>query len=172
MEALVNRVSNSGLMTIKLESLVPEINCVNFDLAPHLWKGLALKEKEFRQAMKSVDWSNYEDKVLCLYCSTDAIIPMWAYMLISCYAASIAKEIYVGSVKEYEMATFLKAANELDITPYIDKRVILKGCTDGRTVGAGAYARLASRLQPIVQSLMFGEPCSTVPIYKRKRMTK
>ncbi len=168
MQPLVNRVVNSKLITLKLDELVPVVETVEFDLADHLWKGLALKEKDFRAAIKAYDWAHLSGKRLCVFCSADAIIPQWAYMLVGSAAAPFATHVAIGTPTEADQAAFALAAEKLDVTQYADQMVVLKGCTDGRTVGPKAYATLAFRLSPVVKSLMYGEPCSTVPIYKRK----
>ena len=167
MQPLVNRVANSKLITLKLDELVKLIDTVEFDLADYLWQGLALREKEFRSALKAYDWSALTAKRVCIYCSADAIIPQWAYMLVGASAAPYAAEVVVGTPQEADTAAFAQAALALDVEPYANRMVVVKGCTDGRQVGAQAYATLATRLQPVVKSLMYGEPCSTVPIYKR-----
>jgi len=168
MQPLVNRVVNSKLITLKLDELVPKIETIEFDLADHLWKGLALREKDFRAAVKSYDWSTLSGKRLCVFCSADAIIPQWAYMLVGSAAAAFASDVSIGTPSEADQLAFAFAAKQLDTSPYTDQLVVLKGCTDGRTVGPQAYATLAQRLSPVVKSLMYGEPCSTVPIYKRR----
>ncbi len=168
MQPLVNRVVNSKLITLKLDELVPVVETVTFDLADYLWQGLALKEKDFRAAIKAYDWSLLSGKRLCMFCSADAIIPQWAYMLVGSAAAPFATAINIGTPNEADQAAFAAAAQKLDVSHYTDQMVVLKGCTDGRMVGPQAYATLAYRLSPVVKSLMYGEPCSTVPIYKRR----
>ncbi|MFK8057086.1 MAG: DUF2480 family protein [Saprospiraceae bacterium] len=169
MQPLVNRVVNSKLLTLKLDELVPPVETVEFDLADHLWKGLALREKDFRAAIKAYDWSSLSAKRLCMFCSADAIIPQWAYMLVGSAAAPFAQDVIVGTPTEADQVAFALAALNVEVSQYEDKMVVLKGCTDGRTVGPQAYATLARRLTPVVKSLMYGEPCSTVPIYKQKK---
>lgn len=169
MQPLVNRVVNSKLITLKLDELVPRVETVEFDLADHLWQGLALREKDFRAAIKAYDWPSLSAKRLCVFCSTDAIIPQWAYMLVGSAAAPFASDVVVGTPSEADQVAFAAAALTVDTDQYKDQLVVLKGCTDGRTVGPQAYATLARRLSPVVKSLMYGEPCSTVPIFKRKK---
>ena len=166
---LVNRVATSPLLTLKLEELAPRLANVPFDLAEHLWQGLALREREFRAAVKAYDWSSLAGKRLCVFCSADAIIPQWAYMLVGARAGAHAAEVFVGEPAEADAAAFARAAAALDVEPYRDQPVVVKGCTDGRTVGPQAYATVAARLQGVARSVMYGEPCSTVPIYKRPR---
>lgn len=167
-QPLVNRVAASGLITVDLEDFFPEVEIAHFDIKNYLFKELLLKEKDFRAALKEQDWSQYQDKVLLVYCSTDAIVPMWAYMLVAAYAAPYCKDIFNGTEKEYFQNTYNQIIEELAIEQYQDQRVIIKGCSD-RPVPASAYLKLTQRLQPIAKTIMFGEPCSTVPIYKKKR---
>ena len=168
MQALTNRVAASGLLTIKLDQLAPAPATLAFDLKDYLWQGLALREKDFRAAVKAYDWSTATGKVLCVYSSADAIIPQWAYMLVATAAADYATEVYVGTEAAYDQQVLAKAARQLDIEPYRDQRVVIKGCTDGREPGPQAYATIMHRLNGVAKSVMYGEPCSTVPIYKRK----
>lgn len=165
---LTNRVAASGLLTLKLDQLAPASPTHAFDLADYLWQGLALRERDFRGAVKAYDWTAVEGKVLCVYCSADAIIPQWAYMLVATAAAPYASEVFAGEPVAYDQGVLAKAARELDVEPYRDRRVVVKGCTDGREPGPQAYATITRRLCGVAKSVMYGEPCSTVPIYKRK----
>lgn len=167
-DLLVNRVASSGIITVNLEHYFPEKVSVDFDLKDYLFMELILKEKDFRAALKAHDWSAYEHKNLLVFCSNDAIIPLWAYMLVATYAEEFANDIYVGTQEEYLTHHYQNVIEKLDTTPYIDKRVVIKGCSD-KPVPAGAYQALTRKLKPHVLSIMFGEPCSTVPIYKRVR---
>ncbi|MBI1194056.1 MAG: DUF2480 family protein [Bacteroidetes bacterium] len=164
--SIVNKVAQSGLVTLKLEDFAPQGEIVAFDLAPFLFKGLILREKDFRQAMADQDWSLFEGKVLAVFCSADAIIPVWAYMLVAVQAQPKAAGIYFGSVAETETRIFLERIRQMDLEPYRDARVVVKGCAD-KPVPEAAFLEVTRLLRPIVQSLMFGEPCSTVPLYKR-----
>jgi len=119
--------------------------------------------------MKTHDWSQYKDKVLCVFCSTDAIIPSWGYMLVATMAAPYAKEVFFGTPDQWISRQLLQYVNQLDLTPYTDQRVIIKGCSDHVAIGPEIYVALTSRLVPVVKSLMFGEPCSTVPVFKRPK---
>ncbi|MDX1666940.1 MAG: DUF2480 family protein [Saprospiraceae bacterium] len=165
---LVNRVAQSSLITLKLEEFLPKKELAHFDLKDFLFKGFVLKEKDFRAAVAEHDWNQYRGQVLLVYCSTDAIIPVWAYMLVASSAAPHAAEIYQGNEDAYYLQAFQTALNQFDGSDYTDQRVILKGCSD-RPVPPAAYVELTRRLRPHVKSLMYGEPCSTVPIYKRKK---
>lgn len=168
---LVNRVAQSGLIVINLEDFYPETDVVSFDLKEYLFKELILREKEFRQAMKEHDWSQYEGKTLCLFCSTDAIVPVWAYMLVATLAAPYAAKIFTGAPDEYLRRHYERVVEGLDVTKYEGERIILKGCSD-KPVPPAAYVALSARLRPLVRTLMYGEPCSTVPIYKKPRPSK
>ncbi|MEL6124065.1 MAG: DUF2480 family protein [Bacteroidota bacterium] len=163
---LVNRVANSGLITINLEDWFPKRELHEFDLTEYLFQGLILREKEFRVALREHEWSKYERGVVLVYCSSDAIIPMWAYMLISTYVSDAGAEVFVGSREAFLNHHYKKTISEMDTQAYVDQRVVIKGCSDA-PVPPGAYAYLSARLQPLVKKIMFGEPCSTVPIWKK-----
>lgn len=165
---LVNKVAESGLITINLEQYFPDAQIVVFDIKDYLFHGLILKEKEFREALKELDWSVYAGKTVMITCSTDAIIPLWAYMLIASGLTGVAKDIYHGTEEEYLKMHYHSAIGKIDPEQYRDKRVVIKGCSD-KEVPAYAYAKITSLLKPYAQSIMFGEPCSTVPIFKRPR---
>lgn len=166
---LINRVANSGIKTINLEDYFPKREMVLFDLKPFLFKELLLKEKDFRIAMKELDWTAFEDKILLIDCTSDAIIPVWAYMLVATHAKPYASEIFQGSEIEFLKRHFERAVESIDASNFEQDRVVIKGCSD-KPVPPSAYAAIASKLQPVVQSLMYGEPCSTVPIFKRPRV--
>lgn len=166
---LVNKIAASGLITLKLEEFWPDVELAELDIKDYLFKELLLKEKDFREAMKTHDWRQYKGKVLLVYCSTDAIIPMWAYMLIASYAAPYVQNLFQGQPEDYYRTHFTQRLNAVDVEQYRDQRVILKGCTDGKAIPPQAYLELTKRLRPVAKSIMFGEPCSTVPIFKRPR---
>jgi len=165
---LVNRIANSGLITIKLEDFFPKEEIVLFDIKPYLFMELILKEKDFRAAMKEQDWAQYNGKHLLLICSVDAIIPIWAYMLITSYAEKFASSVFQGTKEEFLKAHYELAINDLDLNQYQEKRLIIKGCSD-QAVPASAYVALTQKLRPIAKSIMYGEACSTVPIYKQPK---
>lgn len=167
-QALVNRVASSGLVTIDLEELYPSGETVAFDLKDYLFMGLILKEKDFREALKVHDWTQYSGKNLAVFCSADAIIPMWAYMLVATYAAPFAADIAQCTPEQYADLAFLKKIAALDIAEYTGKRLVIKGCSD-KPVPPSAYLEITRRLQPTALSIMFGEPCSTVPVYKKSK---
>ena len=165
---LVNRVASSGLVTINLENYFPKTPIRTFDLKDYLFMELILKEKDFRQALTEHDWTQYNGKVLCIFCSNDAIIPTWAFMLVATHAASYASDIIQSDEKTYLTLAYQKALSEINPADYEDKRIVIKGCS-GKPVPTSAYVELTRKLQPFVKSIMFGEPCSTVPIYKKPR---
>lgn len=165
---LVNRVAASGLITINLEDYFPTGEIVNFDLKDYLFMELILKEKDFRAALKEHDWSQYAKKNLLVFCSTDAIIPVWAYMLVAAYAEPHAAQIFQGEATEFYKLAFQKALEKIDGADYEQKRIVIKGCSE-KPVPPSAYMELTRKLQPYAQSIMYGEPCSTVPIFKRPR---
>ncbi len=168
---LINRVANSGLINFNLESYYPKFDFEIFDLKDYLFQGLILREKDFRNDLKELDWSKYTDKILLIVCTADAIIPIWAYMLISAYAEEYAAEIFQGSQEGYLKYYYQRLIDGIDATEYNEKRVVIKGCS-GKPVPSSAYAALTSKLKCHAQSIMFGEPCSTVPIFKRPRVLK
>ncbi|HNY56222.1 MAG TPA: DUF2480 family protein [Chitinophagales bacterium] len=164
---LVNKVAQSGLITLDLEDFFPKEAIIAFDIKEFLFRGLILKELEFRAALKAHDWSVYQDKIVAVFCSTDAILPQWAFMLVGTYISAQTTEIYFGTTEEVEQKLFLSNLKSIDATKYIDEKIIIKGCGT-KTVTGEAYLEITKKLQPVVKSLMFGEACSTVPIYKRK----
>lgn len=165
-DVIVNKVAQSGLITLNLEDYLPQGEMVTFDLKGHLFMGLILKEKDFREALKALDWSIYSGKNVAITCTADAIIPLWAYMLVTTYLQPVAKETYVGTAEEMHKHLFLKNIAAIDAPTFTDKRIVVKGCGD-IPVGAFAYAELTRHLLPYVKSIMYGEPCSTVPVYKK-----
>ncbi len=166
---LVNRVANSGLITIKLEEFLPNEKIIPFDLKDYLFQGLILKEKDFRLALKEMDWTTMSGDVLAVFCSTDAIIPQWAYMLVAVAAQPHFTSIH-NDTPEAVFRHLMKQrmASELDFKSFEGQRVVVKGCSD-LPVPTSAYIDIACGLQPYAQSIMYGEPCSTVPIFKRPR---
>jgi hypothetical protein len=168
MAELVNRVAQSGLITIDLETLYPNPTFAEFDLKDYLFQWMVLREKDFRDALTNHDWAQYEGSALLVFCSADAIIPAWASMLVASHALPYARDIYNGTREAYLEVLFREIIREIDLDAYTDARVVVKGC-GGKNVPPGAYSELVRRLQPVVRSLMFGEPCSTVPVYKKAR---
>lgn len=168
---LVNRVANSGLITINLEDFFPKEEVLVFDLKDYLFMELILKEKDFRTALKEHDWEQYSGKNLVVFCSTDAIIPVWAFMLVAAHAEPFAKEIFQGNQEEFYKLAFQKALTDFDGSQHEQKRIVIKGCSN-KPVPPSAYVELTKKLRPFAQSIMYGEPCSTVPIFKRPRVLK
>jgi len=168
-DTIVNRVAESGLITLKPEEWISKTQPAEFDLKDYLFMGQILKEKDFRESMKVHDWSQYKGEALCLFCSADAIIPSWAYMLIATNAAPFTSEIFYGTSNQWRAAQLLSTIDQMDMSEYKDQMVIIKGCSDEFAIGPEIYVALTSRLVPVVKSLMFGEPCSTVPVYKRPK---
>lgn len=164
-DVIVNKVAESGLITIDLEEYFPPGETVAFDLKDHLYMGLILKEKDFREALKKLDWSVYQDKNVAITCSVDAVIPVWAYMLVTSYLQPVAKEVAAGDVDFLHRAVFLKNIGQIDPSVYAGKRVVIKGCGD-KSISETAYVEITKLLRPVVKSIMYGEPCSTVPIFK------
>ena len=168
---LVNRVANSGIQTINLEAFFPKEEIVVFDLKDYLFMELILKEKDFRAALKEHDWQQYSDKILCVFCSTDAIIPTWAYMLVTSYATPYAVKVVQYNKDTFYQLAYHTALAKLDMTQYQDKRVVIKGCSN-KPVPISAYVELTRLLRPVAKSIMYGEPCSTVPIFKKPRVRR
>ncbi|GAB5539178.1 MAG: DUF2480 family protein [Salibacteraceae bacterium] len=166
MDSIENKVAKSGLKTIDLEELRPNWNIVGIDIAEHLVEGLMLREKDFRAFVNESDWSIYKDKHVHVFCSTDAIVPTWAYMLLANKLASYTKDMYFGSTDDFKRKLWNDLVDDLNLEAYTDQRVIIKGCSDEQ-IDESIYMKLTARLTPVVKSLMFGEPCSTVPIFKR-----
>jgi len=168
-EAIINKVAQSGLVTLDLEKFYPEDEIKVFDLKDYLFMELILKEKDYREALKNIDWSVYESKIVAICCSTDAIIPLWAYMLAVTYLEPIAKDILFGNETEVLDILFLKNILKIDAREFEGKRIVVKGCGD-KKVPESAYIEITKILRPVVKSIMFGEPCSTVPIYKAAKI--
>ncbi|BDD10711.1 hypothetical protein FUAX_31430 [Fulvitalea axinellae] len=167
-EEIVNRVAKSPLISLDLSEYYQAGERVVFDLAPHLFQGLVLREKDFRQMVKETDWSEYAGKCVAITCSVDAIVPTWAYMLLTAVMEPHARIVVFGSLETLETVLFHEALDTINVEDFRDAMVVVKGCSDV-PVPESAYVELSRRLRPVVKSLMFGEPCSTVPIYKKKR---
>ena len=166
-ETFVNKVADSGLITFDLEEYYPKGEIKIFDLKDFLFMGLILKEKDYRAALQSTDWEVYKDKYVAILCSADAIIPMWANMLAASYLQPITKDVVFGDEKKLVETILIKKISEVKGEEYTDKRVVVKGCGDV-TIPESAYVEITNKLRPFVKSIMYGEPCSTVPIYKKK----
>ena len=167
-DIIVNKVAESGIITIDLEDFYPKEPIIGIDIKDWLFMDMLLKEKPFRASLKNNNWSVYQDRLVAIYCSTDAIIPRWAYMLLATYLAPVAAGIFIGTPDEMAMQLILNQIQVMDPDPYKDKRIILKGC-GMKDVNAAVYFAMTNRLLPYVQSIMYGEACSSVPVYKRKK---
>lgn len=166
---LNNKVAESGIITIDLAAFLNDKEIVLFDIKPFLFMELILKEKDFRAALQSTDWLVYQDKVVGIYCTADAIIPMWANMLIVSALQPVAKAVYFGDETKVREQVLLEEINKIATQDYDDQRVVIKGC--GETpIGESAYVAITQKLRPVVKSIMYGEPCSTVPVYKKKAL--
>jgi hypothetical protein len=164
---IINKVTESALTTLDLETFYPKEDIVVFDLKDYLFMGLILKEKDFREALKVMDTTPFSNKIVTVTCSADAIIPIWAYMLITSYLQPVAKEIFYGNVEEIKKKILIKNIAQIPVADYADKRVVIKGCGE-LPIDEAAYLEATKLLLPVVKSIMYGEPCSTVPIYKKK----
>lgn len=162
-----NKVAGSGLVELNLEDYYPKGERIVVDIKDQLWQGLILREDEFRAFIKETDWSYYQDKFVAITCTADAIIPLWAYMLVASAVEPFAKKVVFGDLKALETALFSQTLSKVNIEEYRDKRVIVKGCSK-YPVPESAYIEITAMLRPIVKSIMFGEACSTVPVYKSK----
>lgn len=166
-EEIINRVANSKLITFDLEELYPEGERVLFDIKDWLFEGLILKEKEFRSSVTGHDWSRYEGQFLALTCSTEAVIPGWAFMLIATTLQPYVKKVVVGDLEQLETAVYQDILQNVAIEPFRDKPVIIKGCSN-KPVPQNAYLIALEKIQPVAKSVMYGEACSSVPLFKRK----
>lgn len=166
-EAIVNKVSESELVTLNLEEFYPSEEVVVFDLKGYLFMGLILKEKDFREALKNLDLAPFSNKTVAVTCTADAVIPMWAYMLVAGYIQPVAKDVRFGTAEEVKKQILFKNISQLNTADFEDKRVVIKGCGE-LPVGEAAYLEATKLLRPVAKSIMYGEPCSTVPIYKKK----
>jgi hypothetical protein len=166
-ETIVNRIAASGLVTIDLEEYYPKGETTVFDLKDYLFRGLILKEKDFRAALQELNWEQYRDKNVAITCSADAIVPRWAFMLVATYLQPKAKEIVFGDEKTLQQTLLLKNMAAINGQDYFDQRVIVKGCGDV-DIPEAAYVEITNKLRPYVKSIMYGEACSNVPIFKKK----
>jgi len=166
-EPFINKVAESGLISLDLAHYIPSNEIVAFDIKPYLFMELILKEKDFRASLSSIDWTQFENKIVGIFCSIDAIIPMWANMLIVANLSPFAKAIYFGDENKTRELVLLDEIQKIDATTFIDQRVVVKGCGD-TPIGESAFIAITQKLRPVVKSIMYGEPCSTVPVYKKK----
>jgi hypothetical protein len=167
-ELLINKVADSGIITIDINSLNVKNAIEVFDIKDYLFMGLILKEKDFREALKQLDLEKYRHKIVAVHCSADAIIPMWAYMLIASLLQPVALSVYFGTAEEAKKKHLLKLISAINLQEYTDKRVVVKGCGED-PIPEEAYLMITTILRPVVKSIMYGEPCSTVPVYKQPK---
>ncbi|MFV0303871.1 MAG: DUF2480 family protein [Moheibacter sp.] len=167
MEEIVNRVAKSPLITIDLEDFYLEGQRMVFDLKDFLFEELILREKDFREQLKNHNWEQYKDTYVAMSCSTDAIVPSWAFLLVTTYLQPFAKKVVIGNLEDLETSLYQEIISTLDIQSFENKKIIIKGCSN-KPVPDTAYVMLIEKIQPHVQSLMFGEACSTVPLLKKK----
>lgn len=167
-DEIVNRVAKSKLITLDLEDFYPKGKRTSIDIKEWLFHELILKEKDFREYLKNHDWSQYQNHYIALTCSVDAIIPSWAYMLIATYTSPFAVKTIVGNLQQLETAIFQDMLNNFSVEAYKDIPVIIKGCSN-KPIPDTAYIQLIEKLQPVAKSIMFGEACSTVALYKKKK---
>lgn len=168
METIINKVAESGIITLDLAAYLPAEDAVMmFDLKPFLFRGMILREKDYRTSLLEHDWSVYAGKHVVVSCSVEAIIPVWAYMLAASYLQPVASSVHFGDIAIVREQMLLDNLRKIDATDFADKRVVIKGCGDVKILDA-AYVTVTAHLRPVVKSLMYGEPCSTVPVYKKK----
>jgi hypothetical protein len=170
MEAtIVNKVAQSGIITLDLAPYLPEdTDIAVFDLKPFLFREMILREKDYRAALPEYDWTPFQGKHVAIVCSADAIIPLWAYMLAVTYLQPVAASVYSGTAEALKTQLITTGIQSIPAEEYRDKRVVIKGCGD-RVIPESAYIAVTARLRPVVKSLMYGEPCSTVPVYKQPK---
>jgi len=166
-DEIINRVANSKLVTVNLEDYYPKGPRVLFDIKDWLFEGLVLREKDFRNQVAEFNWEQYQDSYVALTCSTDAIIPGWAFMLISIQLQPYAKRVIIGDLEALETAIYQDIITNLDVSEFKDMPIIIKGCSK-KPVPQNAYIMLANKLKPVAKSMMYGEACSSVPLHKNK----
>lgn len=172
MEQFVNKVAESGIVTLDLATYIPaDDECMAFDMKPYLFREMILREKDFRAALPTIPWSDFAGKHVALFCSADAIIPVWAYMLVVSFLQPVATSVYFGTEDELKKSLVVSRIQAIDTNEYTDKRVVIKGCGD-IAIPEIAYTTITFQLRSVVKSLMYGEPCSTVPVYKRPAVPK
>lgn len=167
MEEIVNKVAKSPLITLDLEEFYPEGKRIMFDLKDFLFQELILKEKDFRDQLKNHNWEQYKDAYVVLNCTSDAIIPGWAYLLVATYLEPFVKKMTQGNLKDLEVAIFQDLISKMDISEFENKKIMIKGCSK-KSIPQSAYVQLIEKIQPVANSLMYGEACSTVPLMKKR----
>ncbi len=166
-EVIVNKVAESALVTIDLEEFLPKVKPELFDLKAYLFKEQILKEKDFREALPQINWEQYKEKTVLIICSVDAIIPVWAYMLIAANLRQYSNSVFMETEAIWQTKELLSTIRNLNTEEFIEKRIVIKGCGE-KEIPAEAYFEITKKVQPVAKSIMYGEPCSTVPVYKKK----
>jgi len=166
-DEIKNRVAESSLKTIDLEDFYPSGNRVELDISQFLFKGIVLKEKDFREKVKNFNWQQYQDCFVALTNTSEALTPSWAFMLLTTHLVPYTKMVSVGTKNELETAIFSEIISKIDLLEYRDQRVIIKGCAN-KPIPENAFIQLTQRLQPVTKSVMYGEACSSIPLFKRK----
>lgn len=166
-EEIINRVANSKLVVVDLEDYYPNGQRTLLDIKDWLYEGLVLRERDFRDYVNEHDWSQYKDHYVAMTCTSDAIVPAWAFMLLTMHLQPFAKQIVIGSLEQLETSIFQDIIQNMDVSEFADKPLIIKGCSN-KPVPANAYILLSQKLKPIATSIMYGEACSSVPLFKRK----
>jgi len=167
MDEIINKVAQSGLVEVNLEDYYPQGERVVLDMKQYLFQELILREKDFREFIKNEDWSFYQNKYVAIICSVDAIVPTWAFMLLTIVLEPFAKKIVFGDLMTLETILFTEALSKINTADFLDQRIVIKGCSN-LPVAESAYVEITRILRPIAKSIMYGEACSTVPLYKRK----
>ena len=169
MTEIVNRIKESGLISLDLATYRPKQAIAEIDITEVLWKGLVLKEKDFRSWVKDHDWQSYKDKAVYVHCSADAIVPTWAFMLIGSQLQNYTNDYIIGTKDALEKQLIKQNINKSELENYVDARIIIKGCSDV-VDPEFAMVELVRFLQPVAKSIMYGEPCSTVPVFKKRKL--
>ena len=165
---IVNKVAQSGLLTIDLEEWFPTQEIIDIDLAPVLFQGMILREKDMREFASTLDLKLYKNKMVCVYCSADAIIPTWAFMLVAIQLSGVSHKTFFGKKQQLLEAYYHELISKIDLKNYQDAKIVIKGCSK-LPVPDSAYLDIAAQLKPFAKSIMYGEPCSTVPLYKKPK---
>lgn len=168
MDEIINKVAQSNLLTFDLEDYYVTGERMALDISDWLHEGIVLREKEFRDKAKNYDWEQYKDAYVALYCTSDAIIPAWAFMLISSYLIPHVKKVVIGNMESLETSIYQDILNNMDFSTFKDKPIIVKGCSK-KSVPQNAYILAMEKLQPVVRSIFYGEACSSVPLYKKRK---
>jgi len=167
-EQIINKVANSALVTFNLEDYYEPGDRILLDIKEQLYEGLLLREKDFRDFIKNHNWAQYKDKLVAITCSTDAIVPTWAYMLLAIALKPFARRVIFGSLQDLEIENYRNALSQIQWSAFKDAKVVIKGCSKVN-VPVAIYVEVVNQLKPVASSLMFGEPCSTVPLFKKAK---